>query len=53
VLHAVAQHVDAAALCDLALRPVQKLQPLRPVLAYAEGFDSLWLRGVQEVEQLR
>jgi len=52
VFHAVAQHVDDTALGDLALQPVKELQPLWAVFTDAEGFDSLWLRGVQEGEQL-
>lgn len=53
MLNAVAQHVDDAALGDLALQPVQELQPLRSILGDAKRLDSLGLCRVEEVEQLR
>ena len=51
-LHAVAQHVDGAALGDLALEPRQELAPRRAVLVQRERFGGLRLRVVQEGGEL-
>ena len=48
VLDAVAQHVDHAALRDLALQPGEELPPGRAVVGEIEGFGNFRLRGVQK-----
>ena len=53
VLDAVAQHVDRAALGDLALQPRQELAPRRAVLAEVERLGRLRLRRPQERRELR
>ena len=51
VLDAVAQHVDHAALADLALQAGEELAPRRAVLAEVERLGDLRLRGAQEGAQ--
>ena len=53
VLDAVAQHVDGAALADLALQAGQELAPCRAVLAEVERLGRLGLRLPQEGGELR
>ncbi len=52
VLEPVAQHVDRAALGDLALEPRQELAPRGPVLAEVERLGDLGLRLAQEGREL-
>src|SRR5690606_33698917 len=52
VLEPVAQHVDGAALADLALESRQELAPRRPVPAEIEGVGHLRLRFVEEGREL-
>ncbi len=49
---AVAQHVDDAALRDLALEPGQELPPRRAVLAQGQRLGGFRLRGVEESREL-
>ena len=44
VLYALAQHVDHAALRDLALQPREKLQARRSISAKRKGFVYRFLR---------
>ena len=53
VLDAVAQHVDDAALADLALQAGQELAPRRAVLVEVERLGRLGLGGLQEGAELR
>ncbi len=53
VLDAVTQHVDGAALADLALQAGQELAPCRAVLAEVERLGRLGLRLPQESGELR
>ena len=48
VLDALAQHVDDAALGDLALEPREELAPRRAVVVEVERVDQLRLRRQQE-----
>src|SRR5690606_31780282 len=52
VLEPVPEHVDRAALRDLALEPGQELAPRRPVLAEVEGVGHLRLRLAEEGREL-
>ena len=52
VLDAVAQHVDGAALADLALEPRQELPARRSVLFELQALERLRLRLDEEGEQL-
>ena len=52
-LDPLAQHVDAAALGDLALQAGQESAPRRAVLAQAQRFRDLGLRGAEECRKLR
>ena len=53
VLDPVAQHVDDAALADLALQPREELAPRRAVLAEVERLGDVRLRLAQEGRELR
>ena len=48
VLDAVAQHVDHAALADLALEAGEELAPRRAVVVEVERLDERRLRRLQE-----
>ena len=52
VLDPVAQHVDGAALVDLALQPIQKRAPRRSVLGKRERLGGFGLGYTQECRQL-
>ena len=52
-LDPLAQHVDAAALGDLALQAGQESAPRRAVLAQSQRCRDLGLRGAEEGRQLR
>ena len=52
VLDAVAQHVDDAALADLALQAGEELAPRGAVVVEVEYLSDLWLRGPKESSQL-
>jgi hypothetical protein len=52
VLHAVAEHVDHAALADLALQAVEELATRRTVVVEAQSVGSLDLRRPQEGVEL-
>ena len=52
VLDALAQHVDDAALGDLALQPGKKLAPRRAVLAEFEMLRDFGLRLMQKSREL-
>src|ERR1035437_2395786 len=52
VLHAVAEHVDHAALADLALQAVEELAPRRTVLVEVQSVGSVDLRRPQEGAEL-
>ena len=49
---AVAQHVDGAALGDLALQPGEKLAPCRALLGECQCFGGLRLRCAQKGGEL-
>ena len=52
VPEAVAQHVDGAALRDLALQPGEELAPRRTVLVQRQRLGRLRLGGLQECREL-
>ena len=52
VSDAVAQHVDGAALGDLALQPGEELAPRRTVLVERQRFGGVRLGGLQECREL-
>ena len=52
VLHAVAEHVDHAALADLALEAVEELAPRRAVVVEVQGVGGVGLRRPQEAAEL-
>ena len=53
VADSVPEHIDRAALRDLALQPREELAPGRTVLVEREGFDSRGLCSVEESGDLR